>query len=153
MGDSVAAPDASLSAAAAKRNARGAQNGSNKSEVTAAASDPSGITDIYRGIMHSAGREAPGRWERINKARAQARLGNQNGGPSAATDSQPTDSSEGDEDEAVDDTEEPEVTVVELISAPGDVSVGDLIEVRDKPAGSAWYDAKVLAVSRKGVKV
>ena len=149
--DSVAAPDASLSAAAARRNARGAQIGSMKSskasEVAAAASDPSGITDIYRGIMQSAGRDAPGRWERINKARAQARRSTQQGGVEASA------NSDDDEEEAEEQTE-PEEQEPALISAAGDVLVGDLIEVRDKlPDSEAWYAAKVLSSSPKGVKV
>jgi hypothetical protein len=154
--DSVAAPDASLSAAAAKRNARGARGGSTKrkkaSEVAAAATDPSGITDIYRGIMHSAGREAPGRWERINKARAQAQRRDQNGGGNETDDEEEAD---GDEPEAeIEELSEAEEQEPELISAAGDVSVGEVIEVREEPAHSeAWYAAKVLSSSSKGVKV
>eukprot|EP01046_Picozoa_sp_COSAG06_P024748 COSAG06_NODE_2037_length_7766_cov_218.251989_4_plen_1365_part_00 len=181
--DSVAAPDASLSAAAAKRNTRITKNQAKKKQKTesnegdddeegeeepSAALDPSGITDIYRGIMHSAGREAPGRWERINKARAQvgmARGTKRKKSVKSAAKAQDV-KIEQEEEDAEDSedsndmgegdgssTEETEAEP-ELISAVGDVSVGDMIEIRDKPARStSWYPAKVLSASSKGVKV
>jgi hypothetical protein len=99
--------------------------------------------------MHSAGRDAPGRWERINKARAQARHSTQQGGAVASANSD-----DDEEEDEVEEQTEPEEQEPALISAAGDVSVGDLIEVRDKlPDSEAWYAAKVLSSSTKGVKV
>ena len=98
------------------------------------------MTDIYRNIMTSAGRETVGMYERINRARGgRAR-------PAAAETQdewQPEEQEPAASDSAGAGTE---------ASSAAEFSVGETIEAQDK-AATGWYAAKVLKLSDAGVKI
>ena len=98
-----------------------------------------GVTDIYRNIMTSAGRETVGMYERINRARGgRAR-------PPAAETQDEWEPEEQASDSAGAGTEASSAAAAEF-------SVGETIEVEDK-AATGWYAAKVLKLSDAGVKI
>ena len=101
-----------------------------------------GVTDIYRSIMTSAGRETVGMYERINRARGgRAR-------PAAAETQdewQPEEQEPAASDSAGAGTEASSAAAAEF-------SVGETIEAEDK-AATGWYAAKVLKLSDAGVKI